>query len=149
MKLFGRNSFSEWMCEMSRYNQTCAPIAEMVPPIRYVSLDLFLVQIHPDKIAEVFDSWVNFAERVVPLIYTYKDARIWKLNRKLVIHRRHWLLLSKRVMRVVVKTIGLLSGGDFQNPCTGWSSRHDRLNAAAGRAALVYGGFAWASGACF
>ena len=132
LKFFGKHSFPAWAYKMSMYNQAYTPAAG-----KYVSLDLFLLQIHPEKIAKAFDSWVVFAKRVVPLILVSPEARSWKLNPKLIIHRRHWSLLSNRVLRLV-KTIRLLSGDEFRNHLF-WD---DTVRAAARRAAYIYGGFA-------
>ena len=144
---FGKHSLSKWSLEMSLYNQICKTTSGMgmitkegEQHLLYDSLDLFLLQVHPDKLAQVFDSWVSFAERMVPLIRARSDARSWKLNRKIIIYRRHWLLLSKRVMNVVT-TIGRLTGVDFRNQVCCCSAGHDILITSAGRAALMYGGF--------
>jgi hypothetical protein len=130
---------------MSTYNQTSASGVGLiflpnVQALQYFSLDSFLLQAHRDKLAMVLDSWVIFAKRVLPLIRINVFARTWKINRKLVIHRRHWFRLSKRVMNVVA-TIGHMSGADFQNQLHSRYAGHDPLRIAAGRAALIYGGF--------
>ena len=146
LNFFGKQSILEWTVEMSKYNQTCNSKLEGgvgSPKIkhRFYSLDLFLLQVHPDKLAEVLESWVIFAERVAPLIRSDTDGRSWKLNRKLIIYRRHWFLLSRRIMNVVT-TIGLLSGVDFRNQLHIRSPKRDMLSTAADRVARMYSGFA-------
>jgi hypothetical protein len=145
LNLFGKHSHLEWAYEMFKHNQSCTTPAgvccfaqKKMKPFRYISLDLFLLREHPEKLAEVLDSWAIFAARVAPLIRINTDAHSWKLNRKIVIHRRHWLLLSKRVMNLVL-AIGLLSG--VADHLDSRSPGHNMLKASASRAARMYGGF--------
>jgi hypothetical protein len=147
LKFSGKYSIPEWAAEMSMYNQTCmAPdkigltLRSKRNQLRYYSGDRFLIQIHPEKLAEVLDSWEIFAGRVAPLILINIDARSWRLNRKLIIYRRHWFLLSKRV-RNVVMTISQLSQADFRNQLHSRSHGHEMLRVSACRAACLYGGF--------
>ena len=113
------------------------------PKLGFASLDLFLLRMHADKISDVLESWLAFAERVVPLIQSNSDAASWRLSQKLLIHRCHWFMLSKRVVRVV-DTIGSLADEDMHSRWPG----QDRLRAAARQAARVYGGFASSSEQC-
>jgi hypothetical protein len=144
LRYFGKHSLVEWSREMSAHNLTCARAVRMGlcplnkdPKLEYESLDLFLLQMHADKVADVLESWIAFAERVVPLIQSHSDAASWRLSQKLLIHRYHWFMLSKRVIDVV-KTIRFLADHETHSRWPG----QDRLRSAARQAARAYGYFA-------
>jgi hypothetical protein len=155
-----KHSISEWAVKMSAYDQTytTAPegglqLIKNEQNLHYRSLDVFLLQVYPDKLAEAIDSWAIFAERLLPLIRADPDARSWKINRKIIIHRRHWLLLSKRIMAVVTTiSFKLLTGPvarvDFREQLHSRSPGRDMLISAALRVARMYGIFALGKRCC-
>ncbi len=96
------------------------------PALKYGAIDLFLLQMHADEISSVLDSWVTFAERILPHIRRNKDLENWNLNRELIIHRRHWLMLSKRVMDVA-----RMLGSHYRDNHSKWPG-HDNSSTASG-----------------
>jgi hypothetical protein len=143
LKNFGKQKDSEWERNMYLHNEVCVRAVRMklhplktIPKLVYSSVDLFLFQMHADKISDALDSLVTFAGRVVPLIQRDRDAESWRLNRKLLIHRHHWLLLSQRVMRILnlIRTLD----DDAQSQWPGQA----RLRAAALQASRIFGTFA-------
>ena len=153
LRFFGKHSQSEWSLEMYAHNLTYEKAMRMGlfplrhdPNLRFVSLDLFLLQMHADKISEVLESWIAFAQRVLPLIQGDNDAASWRLSRKLLIHRSHWFVLSKRIMNVV-NTIRLLAEDGHHHLHSRWPGQ-DRLFASAQCVAHTYCRFASSNEQC-
>jgi hypothetical protein len=67
----------------------------------HCSLDLFMVQMHSQQVAEALDSLSTFGERILSIMKGQPDSRRWWLSPDLLIGRRQWLRLSRRVMNLV------------------------------------------------
>ena len=138
---FGKKSITEWLREMSLYNQTYDRGIRMgLGPFvaknlyRYTSLDNFIFRMHADKVSDCLESLIRFSDRVLPLIQKNNHADSWRINNKVLIHRYDWLTLSKCVM--MIARLILKKDEDGRSP-----GQH-RLFFAARLTAKIFGRFA-------
>ena len=108
-KTFGPKSNQQWTDRMLQHNALLRRGGSNmrlhrrvnVAKLMHCSLDLFMLQMHSQQVAEALDSLSTFGERVLPIIKQDPDSRDWWLCPELLIDRRHWLRLSRRVMNLV------------------------------------------------
>ena len=117
-----------------------------VQNLMYFSLDTFMLQMHSEQIAEVLRSLSAFADRVRLLIRWNPTAEAWWLHQDVLIHRRHWLALSNRVLNLV-RLLGFHELDATPPPLHPWPY-YDELRAAACDAARIFGPFGGSDGHC-
>ena len=100
------------------------------------SLDSFLLRLHSDKISDLLESLTAFAERVSLILLDNSDDRRIVLNSHLLMHRRHWRSLSRRVLHLV-RQICICEDELRKGTPELWPNWR-RLQSAASQAALVY-----------
>jgi hypothetical protein len=72
-----------------------------VAKLMHCSLDLFMLQMHSQEVAEALNSLSTFGEQVLPIIKRNPDSDDWWLSPDMLIDRRCWRNLSRRVMNLV------------------------------------------------
>ncbi len=65
------------------------------------TLDDYMLEMHADILATVLESFAAFANRITPLIQKDPTAPEWWLNSQILVQRRHWFLLARRVTLLV------------------------------------------------
>ena len=100
------------------------------------TLDSYLLRLHSDKISDVLESLTAFAERVsLILLENHDDSRI-VLNRHLLMHRRHWRALGRRVLHLIRQIC--LREEELRKVAPELWPSWSRLQSAASKTALVY-----------
>ena len=153
-RLFGPRTLNMWHQSMRHHNQilkrgerlTLCPIVK-VKKLMHSSLDMYILQMHSEKIAKALQSLTAFGERVKVLICQDPTARVWWLHRDMLIQRRHWVALSQHVMNLV-SSLGLHELNDHAPPPHHPWPDYDALRAAAKDAARIFGPFVGSDGHC-
>jgi hypothetical protein len=145
-KFFGSGSHSGWVQELSYHSavlrrghqQRLCPMTNATKFLNF-RLGQYLMKLHSDKIADVLESLVVFAHRIVPIILNDEDAPAWWLNKKMLVQRRHWISFCRRVMAFI--SLVLVHENEGEQPISRPSPGEQRLRATAHHAALIYGAF--------
>ena len=143
-KYFGYNSLPRWRLDMELDNSIaersvklglCSRLA--ADSVVSQSLDDYMLAMHADILARVFESFTAFADRMIPLIQSDPSAPEWWLDSQILVQRRHWCLLARRVTVLVRIVLDRLD----KNMKWKQSSLPGeiRLREAARAAALAYG----------
>ena len=147
---FSSGALQHWMNQMNQDNEVIRKGLKMkllrrAPSLRFSSLDEYMLRLHSEILADILDSHVTFANRIIPLIRADPYACAWYFHRKLLIQRREWKRLTGRVLNLVKLLVGIAgpdsqaaeTGGLFRSDAADWPHR-DRLRAALRRAAAAY-----------
>jgi hypothetical protein len=107
-KIFGPKSLQAWSDNMLHHNTQLRRGALMrlcrtfnTARLMHCSLDMYMLQMHSDEIAEALDCFSSFGGRVIPLITNSPDSEVWWLSTDVSIQRHHWFELCRRVMNIV------------------------------------------------
>jgi hypothetical protein len=88
-------------------------------------VDTNMLQTRAIDVVRVLDALANFAERLSPIIVQNKGASLWWFDSCLLIHRQHWISLSRHALALADLAIhpdgisGLSSSGMNDH----WSKR--------------------------
>ena len=142
-KHFQKKFLPRFVEEMSAHNRLLIRgmgqgLSRLIPADKLMcrSLDSYMLRLHSDKISDVLESLTAFAERVSRIILDSKDDRRIVLSNHMLIHRRHWLSLGRRVLQLI-RQICLREDELRKNTPELWPHWR-RLQSAARQAALVY-----------
>ncbi len=102
------------------------------------TLDGYMLERHADKIASVLESFTVFANRITPLIQKDPNAPGWWLNSQVLVQRRHWHFLTRRISCVVRVSIILDRLEKYNQRMRSRFPGEDRLREAARAAARAY-----------
>jgi hypothetical protein len=111
IKYFGPNSISQWRSNMELDRNIVGQSLRMgllsrlaAERVLAPTLDDYMLEMHCEKVAAVLESFTCFARRIVPLIRSDPDAPCWWINSEILVQRKDWSQLSRRVS-ALVKTI--------------------------------------------
>jgi hypothetical protein len=149
---FGEGTLQEWCDRMEQHNNLLHRGASMrlckkayTSRLTHCSLDLFMLQMHSDSIADALDNFSAFGNRILPLVASNPDAQTWWLNSEVSIQRRHWRMLRRRIAGLIHlmgftfdDSIVAIEAQSTPIPLSPWPD-HSRLSLAARRAMLVFG----------
>ena len=105
---FGYNSLAWWRSSMeldkrivgrSLKLRLCSRMA--AESVVAQTLDGYMLEMHAEKIASVLESFTVFANRITPLIQKDPNAPAWWLNSQVLVQRRHWRFLTRRISCLV------------------------------------------------
>ena len=137
LKTFGRGSLQWWNDEMLHHNALLRRGASMglcrrisVARLMHCSLDMYMLHVRSDAVAEVLGCYLTFGSRMIPLIRRNPDSDDWSLSADMSVQRRHWYKLSLQMMNLVQ----LLGFGQV--------GKDSKLFAAMNGLKEVFGGFA-------
>jgi hypothetical protein len=107
-KTFGPKSLKSWNDKLLHHNALLRRGALMrlcrtfnTAKLTHCSLDMYMLQMHSDEIAGALDCISTFGKRVQAQIADFPDSEVWTLSLDVVIQRRHWLELCRRVMNII------------------------------------------------
>ena len=69
--------------------------------LMHCSLDMYMLQMHSDEIAGALDCISKFGKRVQSQITDFPDSEAWTISSDVVVQRRHWFMLCRRVMNII------------------------------------------------
>ena len=72
-----------------------------VARLMHCSLDMYMLHVRSDAVAEVLGCFLTFGRRMVPLIRRNPDSDYWPLSADMSVQRRHWYKLSLQMMNIV------------------------------------------------
>ena len=143
-KYFGYNSISQWRSNMELDRSIarrslklglCSRLA--ADSIVAHTLDDYMLELHATILASVLESFGVFANRITPLIQKDPDAPAWWLNSQILVQRRHWRLLARRVNALVSVVLDRLETSIKRNRSS--LPGEVRLREAARAAACIFG----------
>ena len=157
---FGSGTLEDWRARLKQHNEVIKRGLQMkllrgASWLRISSLDTFMLLLHADALTDILESHVTFANRIRPLIRANPSAQGWYFHDKMLIQRRDWKLLARRVLNLV-KLLGCADPGGIpikngsrhhndDESMDGWPHQ-DRLCRAMRLAAGAYQAFAVADG---
>jgi hypothetical protein len=143
IKYFGPNSISQWSSSMELDRDIVGRSVRMgllsraaAENVLAPTLDDYMLEMHSDKIAAVLESFTCFARRIVPLVRNDPDAPCWWIDSEVLVQRKHWYLLSRRVT-ALASTIMKCLETDRIRKRSNWHARAILLTAAQ-EAARIY-----------
>lgn len=146
LKHFSAGAVAEWEKQLILNRQVLERGLKMkllrrAPLSSFTTLDAFMLHLHSDILSDILEAYASFAKKVVPLILAEPDAQGWFFHKNLLVQRRDWRQLARRVLNLVK----LLSVANHNDPSADsrpeWPHR-DRLRSALRRAESAYGAFA-------
>jgi hypothetical protein len=124
-KNFGPKSLQAWNDKLLHHNALLRRGASMrlcrtfnTARLMHCSLDMYMLQMHSDEIAGALGCFSTFGKRVQCQIKDSPDSKVWWLGSDMLIYRRHWLELCRRVMSII-QLIGLDLMDEYSNPWPG------------------------------
>ncbi len=144
IKYFGPSSISQWRSSMELDRDIVGRSVRMgllsraaAENILAPTLDDYMLEMHSDKIVAVLESFTCFARRIVPLVRNDPDAPCWWINSEVLVQRKHWYFLSRRVTALVSTIMQCLATDKIRKR----SNSHARaiLLTAAQEAERIYG----------
>ena len=101
-KAFGPGSLQDWNDEMQHHNALLRREASIgVARLMHCSLDMYMLHVRSDAVAEVLECLLAFGRRMIPLIRRHPESEDWPLSAEISVQRRHWYKLSLQVMNLV------------------------------------------------
>ena len=109
---------------------------------QFRSLDHYILNMHADKLANILEACLNFAERVYPLVLADPGAPAWRIHKQFFIQSRKWRQLKRRVLDLIDLLIELANKsktiyGGHRNSVDDWPN-HDMMWDAVQRAACAF-----------
>ena len=156
LKHFSPESIQGWRTKLTQHNESVHRALQMkllrgASWLRLSSFDAFILLFQSDILADILDSHVTFANRIRPLIRANPSAHGWYFHDKMLIQRRDWKLLARRVLNLV-KLLGCADPGGVavkdssahhnDDECMDGWPHQERLRESLRRAAGVYGAYA-------
>ena len=107
-KYFGHNSLRRWRLKMQLDKSIAVRSVKLglcsrmaADSVVAQSLDDYMLAMHADILASVLESLNAFADRLTPLIQSDPSAAAWWINNQILVQRKHWCLLARRVTALV------------------------------------------------
>jgi hypothetical protein len=141
---FGTKSISQWRKNMELDRQVVQRsvqlglVSQSGSERFFGTLDDYMLEMHSDKITAVLKSFTLFALRIVPLIQKDPNAQCWWINSEILVQRRHWRSLSRRIIALVSIVIECLEKNFQRNQSN--LPGEVKLRAAARETAVMFSG---------
>ena len=141
---FGHNSLSQWRSSMELDRSIAGRslklgLCSRLQAKRVIAqtLDDYMLEMHAEKLANLLESFTAFANRISPLIQNDPNAPAWWLNSQVLVQRKHWSLLTRRVTALIRIISDRLDKNIRQKQSD--LPGEDRLRKAAHTALWIYG----------
>jgi hypothetical protein len=150
LETFGRGSLQDWNDEMLHHNALLRRGASMrlcrhinVARLIHCSLDMYMLHVRSDAVAEALENFLAFGRRMIPLIRRNPDSDDWQLSAEISIQRRHWYKLCLKMMNLVhLLGFGQLDKGEWSESQPIICDKSSKLFTTVRGMQEVFGGFA-------
>ena len=118
---FGAKSISQWRNNMEldrkivERSVRLGLFSWLAAERLFGTLDDYMLEMHAAKISTVLESLKSFAHRITPVIQKDLNAPCWWINSQILVHRRHWFELSRRVAALASNIIDCLEEKSRRN----------------------------------